>query len=228
MGARTFWTVGLAILMAGAVSMTPFANGKAKKASRGLLGNEAATHATSHFAEPDLRNAGAIGTSTGRIEGLGKVTVETSASWDWGLYTGIETGTPNVDEVEVHPCALMNTTPHTFLANLVPGGPAPWDADATVTITTRHGDEIFGHIVGGSVCELEVLPGPTTVNEGITSFEIIGGTGKFANASGSGLLRNVFNFATGEFEANEIFLHLDRSKDDDSSDDDSSDDDSSD
>ena len=60
---------------------------------------------------------------------------------------------------------------------------------------------------GGSVCEIDTCGGGT-INEGVTTFEIIGGTGRFVTASGSGVLRSVFNFCTGTFELNEILVHM--------------------
>lgn len=102
----------------------------------------------------------------------------------------------------------MNITPHTFLATNPPGS-GPFTTDATVTITNKKGDQIFGSIRGGSVCEIAVDPGPPcTTNEGVTTFEITGGTGKFASASGSGVLCRIFNFCTATFELDETFLHL--------------------
>ena len=175
-----------------------------EKASRGLLSDEMVSNAASHFlaAGGDGSNAGAIVSSMGKIEGLGVVTVDVSSSWDWGLYDGV-----------THPCALMNITPHNFLAGNLPG-PVPFTTNSTVMITTKNGDEIHANIVGGSVCELSFFFCPATgfvatINEGLTSFKITGGTGKFATATGTGLLRSVFNFCTGVFQADEIFLHLD-------------------
>lgn len=166
----------------------------------GTLGNEMVFNAASHFvaAGGDGRNAGAIASSEGNIEGIGQATVDVSSSWDWALF--------NSD----HPCALNNITSHTFLVTNLPG-PGPFTTLATVTITAKNGDQIDGLVTGGSVCEIAVFSGPVcTINEGVTTFEIVGGTGKFTSASGSGILRSVFNFCTGTFLLDEIILHLNK------------------
>ena len=193
-----------------------------KKAKVGLLGDEVVSHAATHFvaAGGDGDNAGAIASSEGKVKGLGKVTVDVSSSWDWGLFSSTD-----------HPCALMNISSHTFSAVndaiAITAGTAPcltpigtaetactaagfgFTTDATVTITTKKGDEVSGVVRGGSVCEIATFTGPIcTINEGITAFEITGGTGKFVSASGSGVLRSIFNFCTGTFELDEIMLHL--------------------
>lgn len=183
-----------------------------QKATTGILGDEVITHAASHFVSTDGVTAGAEITSQGNVEGLGKVEVTVSASWDWGLYS---TG---------HRCALMNTNLVTLDHDFVPSF-VPWDAEATITITTKKGDQIFGEVVGGSVCELAwidasgdrhepgTIPGDDVVgtdNEGLTSYEITGGTGKFEDAFGSALTRSVADSSPGGlgFIISEIFLHL--------------------
>ena len=104
----------------------------------------------------------------------------------------------------------MNLTPHVFPI----GAPAGFTAMATVTITAKSGDQIDALVRGGSVCELEVFnvgtPQVCTINEGVTTFEIVGGTGKFGSATGSGILRSVFNFCTTTFLLDEIILHLNK------------------
>jgi len=167
------------------------------------LGDEVVSNAAIHFAGApffgDGDNAGVIVSSEGNIEGIGKATVDVSSSWDWDLYDGT-----------VHPCALMNITSHTFSAGNLPG-PGPFTTLATVTITAENGDQIDGMVRGGSVCEIAVFSGPTcTINEGVTTFEILGGTGKFASATGSGILRSVFDFCSGTFLLDEIILHLNK------------------
>ena len=171
-----------------------------KEGQRGLLGNEMVFNAASHFLAfgGDDRNAGVIASSEGNIEGIGQATVDVSSSWDWGLF--------NSD----HPCALNNITSHTFLVTNAPG-PGPFTTLATVTITAKNGDQINGFVRGGSVCEIiGTIPAVCTVNEGVTTFDILGGTGKFASASGSGILRSVFSFCTGVFLLDEIILHLNK------------------
>ncbi len=52
---------------------------------------------------------------------------------------------------------------------------------------------IDGAIRGGTNCEIATDPGPPacTANELVIAFTITGGAGKFANASGSGVVRSV-------------------------------------
>jgi len=194
----------VALLAFGAVSV--LANGQ-EEATTGILGDEVVTHAASHFVSADGDTAGAEITASGEVDDLGEVSVTASASWDWDLFSA------------AHPCALLNKVPVILDHDFVPGpGPAaiPWTADATVTITTEEGDKIFGAIVGGSVCELEVFGFALTINEGLTSFDITGGTGEFADASGSGLTRTVVDSRPdGGFIISEIFLHLEEDDEDD-------------
>ena len=180
------------------------------KAARGLLGDEVTIEASkghSIAAGGDGTNAGFVGSATGNIEGLGAVTVLASTSWDWGSYRGSEV--PGPPELEVHRCALFNTTPHTFTnAQSFTG---LFTATATVTITTKNGDVISGKIVGGSNCELYDSSNLYTgINESLVSFEITGGTGKFDSASGTGFLRSAFDFGGAGFVVDEIFLHLEK------------------
>ncbi len=173
--------------------------------------NEVVSHAASHFAFPpffgDGGNAGAEVCATGQIEGLGNSTVCASASWDWSGYSGGQNALLFPGETERHPCALLNTTPHTFPpGNDFAGG---FIAAATVAITTNNGDMIFGAVTGGSVCEIAVSAPPVcTTNEGVTTFAITGGTGKFSSATGSGILHSVVDFCASAFLLDEIFLHV--------------------
>ena len=75
------------------------------------------------------------------------------------------------------------------------GHPNPFVADATVTVITKNGDEIWGAITGGSVTEIQVPGAGTTgsINEWFIGFEITGGTGKFAGATGSGSVHMVWD-----------------------------------
>lgn len=253
--ARVFLVSGLALALCG----TADADGD-HKASVAKLKGEATPHAASHFsgAGGDNVNAGAIASARGKIKHIGKATVEVSSSWDWGSYRQAEVNTGGVD-LEVHPCALVNTTSHSFSAandlGTVGGG---FTAAATVQIVAKKGT-LSGKIVGGSVCEIawvyngkcsagggpcnedgdcsgpdtcDVLEGPVsvspgaglptvllgTINEGLTSFEITGGTGKFEGRSGSGIIHSVFNFATVEFEVNEIIVRVGKEKEHDDDD----------
>ena len=217
-GLMTSAIIGTAVVMAG----------HGDEAAVGLLGNEVTTEGSKgHLisAGGDGRNAGLVASATGEIDGLDEGTVEVSTSWDWGppgQYRNPSTGEATVDsvELEVHPCALVNTTDHTFTdAQSLTG---PFTTTATVTITDENGDEIFGKIVGGTNCELyDASNVYTGVNEGLTSFEITGGTGEFASASGTGLIRLLFDFTiapSGAFTLSEIFLHLDELDDEDDED----------
>jgi len=194
------------LFLVGAVAST-LADEESDKATRGTLKDEVVSNAASHFIflGGDGRNAGTIVSSKGEIEGLDKVTVKASSSWDWALFTNSENG----DVEERHPCALVNTTPHTFLGGTASGG--VFTTDATVTITTKKGDKIFANVTGGSVCEIKVdtsVSPPCTTNEGVATFEIVDGTGKFSSASGNGLLHTIFDFCNGVFVLDEISLHM--------------------
>ncbi|MDA2921098.1 hypothetical protein MYX76_16675 [Desulfobacterota bacterium AH_259_B03_O07] len=199
--------------------------GQGGMATSDLLGSEVTIHGSrGHLITSggDGFNAGFVGSATGEIEGVGDVTVFVSTSWDWGddsqVYRATETTC--CPELEVHRCALINHTGHKFTdAQSFTG---EFTTTATVTITDENGDEIFGKIVGGTNCELyDASNAYTGVNEGLTSFEITGGTGEFASASGTGLIRSLFdNFIapSGAFTLSEIFLHLDELDDEDGED----------
>jgi hypothetical protein len=171
----------------------------------GLLGGEVIVHNASE--RPSLggdgSHAGFELQATGELGALGAVTVVVSAAWDWA--------TSSV----VHPCALVEVAPRTFPIDIATSfDPTPWTATASVTVTTASGS-VVGQVTGGSVCEVEELgddSDPEThgfLLEGIVSFELTGGSGDLAGASGTGHARLVASSVTREITGNELLLRLD-------------------
>jgi hypothetical protein len=177
-------TTATAAFIVAALLLLPLSAAHAATKSRvGSLGNVSATNLVTHTQSGD-NNAGAVGSSTGKIPRVGKAKVSTSASWDWSSYSSS------------HPCALVNTDSHAFST----GSAGPFTTDSTVTIERLKrglvdpGNKIDAVIKGGSICEVEVnVAQSCTTNEGVVNFEITGGTGKFANASGTGMLHTMIN-----------------------------------
>ncbi|MFQ5450300.1 MAG: hypothetical protein ACE5E9_06695 [Nitrospinaceae bacterium] len=212
---------------------------KKDKLRHGNLKNQTVSHAASHFSflGGDNINAGAVASATGKIKGLGQVRVDVSSSWDWSGFSSSEQAGP--PELEVHPCAFVNTTSHTFtstnaIGTAIAGGVCPnltacasagvggFTTDDTVTITKIDDDDeleedgINGKIRGGSICEIFVdTSNNCTINEGMTAFGIIGGSGKYSGATGNGFIHSIFNFCDGTFIQNQIFLHVKKFDSDD-------------
>jgi hypothetical protein len=170
----------------------------------GLLDDEVIVHNASEIPGlgGDGSRAGLELASTGEVGGLGAVTVVVSAAWDWSTHTA------------VHPCALVEIAPRIFPVDIATHfDPTPWTATATVTVTTA-GGSVTGAVAGGSVCEVEAVgsgdPEDTGfLLEGIVSFEVTGGSGDFAGASGTGHTRLIANSVTREITGHELLLRLD-------------------
>ncbi len=177
-------TTATAAFIVAALLLLPLSASHAATKSRvGRLGSVSTLNLVTHTQSGD-NHAGAVGSSTGKIPRIGKAKVSTSASWDWSVYSNS------------HPCALVNTDSHAFSTGLT----GPFTTDATVTIERLKkgladpGNKIDAVIKGGSVCEVEVnVAQACTTNEGVVNFEITGGTGKFATASGTGMLHTLIN-----------------------------------
>ncbi|MFQ5483138.1 MAG: hypothetical protein ACE5ER_10305 [Nitrospinaceae bacterium] len=205
---------------------TVFADDELKH--QGDLTDQVVESAAIHFAPfGDGVNAGVVASATGKLKGIGRVIVDVSSSWDWSGFRSMENADPFPNEREVHPCALVNTTGHSFPVGF---GVVPFTTDDMVIITrvkkdgTPKADSLAGKIRGGSVCEIVVhtspCPAGTTTNESMLAFDIDTGTGKFTDATGSGHLHSIFNSCTGMFELNEIFLRIDEDDEDDVDDED--------
>jgi hypothetical protein len=192
----------VAFIVAALLLLPLSASHAASKSKVGRLGNVSISNLVTHTQSGD-NNAGAVGSSTGKIPRVGKAKVSTSASWDWSVYSSS------------HPCALFNTDSHAFST----GTNGPFTTDATVTIERLRkgladpGNKIDAVIKGGSICEVEVnVAQSCTTNEGVVNFEITGGTGKFATASGTGMLHTMINGCGSAplLTLSEIVLQLNR------------------
>lgn len=148
------------------------------KASRGVVGDPQLTDFLAFTS-----TGGGGGTAAmvldvdAKIEGIGKATVRIDASWQFSP------GPYSAD----HPCALVNQTPQ-MLFDFISLGPFLYTA--TVTITSKKGDKLVGHVSGGSVCEIVVFGPAESINQWLVAFEIDGmlSTGKFFGDSGQGLI----------------------------------------
>ena len=130
--------------------------------------------------------AGGEARGTGNVSNLGHSTISVSAAWD------INRLIASPQFVPVGPAGGPVATvlgrgeyPHAFQANpfsLTCGSSVA--ATGQVVMTAANGDQVIGEIVGGETHRLDfLLPG-----DGIETFalvEIVGGTGRFANARGS-------------------------------------------
>lgn len=167
-----------------------------------------ASHQSNGVFPGDGINAGMETQSVGRLSCMGEVEVDISNSWDWGSYRSAELD--NGVELERHPCALMNTTGHTFSAeNDILG--SGFTTTASVTVRDRSdGEEVYTLVRGGSVCEIDLQTEPVvcTTNETTVTLQIAGGTGRFEGSTGYGLLHSVFNFCTNSYEFERISLYF--------------------
>lgn len=230
----------VALIGAGVVSASA-----GKKTKQGLLENETLLAYASTSGSGG--NSGRIWSAEGTIEGIGKAEVLVSASWNWSFYNGdhpaalVNSSTVDFDGCRTGKVCAAGTD-YSGSADLTQGvvpGPLTDDyangkvrrghpdgfrTDATVTITNGEGDEIHGDIVGGSVTEIAVpgTGGGGSINEWFISFDIDGGTGEFAPATGSGYVHMVFDSGSAHTELpavyqnnpdrfleHEIFLNLD-------------------
>jgi len=209
-----------------------FADGKDRKmkASHGLLKNETLLAYASTSGQGG--NSGRIWSAEGKIKGIGNVTVEVSASWNWSFY--------NSD----HPAALVNTRQVDFFGcrtgkicapgddlnetadwtkGVIPaeltndyidgkvrrGHPDGFRTDATVIITDKkNGDQIHGLIDDGSVTEIQVpgTGGGGSINEWFIGFMIDGGTGRFADATGRGYIHKIWDSGSAYSDTPGVYM----------------------
>lgn len=224
------------------------AAGGSQKASRGVLGNETLIAYAS--TSGDGGNSGRIWSAEGNIEGLGEVDILVKSSWNWSFYSVVHPAALiNKTTIDFEGCRsepncaapldldlILNADltrgviPETLTTDysrgkVREGHPDGFRTDATVKITTKNGDEINGEIVGGSVYEIKRpgTGGGGSINEWFISFDIVNGTGKFADADGTGQVhmlwdsgdaysdtRGVYKDDPARFLLHEIFLHLTR------------------
>jgi len=164
-------------------------------------------------------NSGRIWEGTGKIPGIGKATVLVKASWNWSFYNGDHPSalvnnmpkdfygcrTSKICATGVDLSLTADTTQGVVgaspLNDLYTNGKIRrghvngFSADATVTITAKNGDVVTAAILSGSVTEIQVpgTGGGGSINEWFIGFEITGGTGKFASATGTGFIHMVFD-----------------------------------
>jgi len=112
----------------------------------------------------------------GNVRHLGLTEVYVDASWDWGVYTPLDP----------HANMLTAVGAYTFCAD----GLTPTNQ---IIFTAANGDEIDADITGGRVNELCAGGG----FEIIIDYTIMGGTGRFAGATGGGTGITRVNFVDG-------------------------------
>ena len=132
--------------------------------------------------------AGGASSGDGNFTHLGNSGIEVSAAWDVGhqLAPGSGQFTPvGPAGGPIAPVLGSNDYPYSFQFNPFTGEcGAVVSATGTVKLTAANGDKVFGKIVGGETYRLDfVNPG-----DGVETFanvDIVGGTGRFENATGS-------------------------------------------
>jgi hypothetical protein len=153
----------------------------------------------------------------GEIGGIGKATVVQSAAWTWttsdfGHSCAPVYSTPRGLKTIHRHAGVTTDGDGTAAANMLDCGVQDCGAQsdhtftATVTITKANGSTINARILGGVNCEMGNMSSTghgiyssahdDAVNRVTTVFEITGGTGQFAGASGDGVL--VFTYDTFE------------------------------
>ncbi len=144
-----------------------------------------------HFAEAGCGGglvAGAEARATGHVTALGRIDAVASAAWDWsvsaaGVYTPTGPGTGTS-------ATVMTMYPHAFCS-------VPVLATGSPVLTQVNGDEVHGVVSGGEVYELGFnVPGDG--QEQFIEVTIVGGTGRFENATGFFVIHAVVDIAAGE------------------------------
>ena len=124
---------------------------------------------------------------------LGITTTAFSAAWDIGhLLTTPAQFTPvGPASGPVAPVLGQNAYPYAFKHNPATGGCGGGvSATGKVVITAADGDKVFGDIVGGETHKLDFI----VDGDGVEVFAqtvVTGGTGRFANATGSFVLHTI-------------------------------------
>lgn len=132
--------------------------------------------------------AGGASSGKGSFTHLGLSRIEVSAAWDVGNL--LDPGDVRFVPVgpaggPVAPVLGSDDYPYGFQSNPFNGEcEAVVSATGTVKLTAANGDQVFGKIVGGEAFRLDfVNPGDGVETFAITN--IVGGTGRFENATGS-------------------------------------------
>ncbi len=183
----------------------------------------------SRFLCGNAPRGGSVSKANGSLPRFGKVQIDVSTSWDWGL------------ESADHDAALIDITPQALgaVAQCV-----PFSTTATVTITAMKGGfadpsrgQVVADIVGGTISHVVLAPDPRvtaaahggtcpligfpgiggTIDETLISFDAdpgqpdtphgsISGTRYQRFSRVNGVLRARFNSCTGEFDINQIIF----------------------
>jgi hypothetical protein len=163
--------------------------------------------------DPDdaVHMAGGAISGIGNFTHLGRSTIEMSAAWDIGQ------ANPNPDDAMFSPVGPAGGP---FAPVLGPDG-YPYDfhvnpfvfpptcgqlvtATGDLTLTSASGHQVFGAVVGGETHRLDFIQ----EGDGIETFAIVeieGGTGRFADASGSFVIHTISRF---DFDALEFVIDL--------------------
>ena len=167
------------------LSSTAIAKGPSERPLKGTFSDFTLDQAQDHFFEELGCGGGPFAgpetTAQGKVSHLGKTESTLSTAWDWGTpAAGVYTS--------VGPTTASSATVvgvHSFEGQVFPAfGCIPWDTTGMVTLTAASGDQVTGDVTGGEIYEL----GFVVAGDGQESFiavTIMGGTGRFAGATGS-------------------------------------------
>jgi hypothetical protein len=141
--------------------------------------------------------AGGASSGEGNFTHLGSSRIEVSAAWDVGHL--LDPGDVQFVPVgpaggPVAPVLGADDYPYGFQFNPFTGEcEAVVSATGTVKLTAANGDQVFGAIRGGEAHRLDfVNPGDGVETFAIT--DIVGGTGRFENATGSFVAHTITRF----------------------------------
>ncbi len=190
--------MGVAVLMVPAAAFA--------KPLKGQTLDAAVLWGVSHFAELACTDgassvAGAASVASGHFSHLGDIATYIDAAWDWDVSAAGNFSPVGPDTGPSATVLPTGSLPHTFAFDPFAGSCGTTvTATGQVTIIGANGDLLFGQVTGGEVYELDFdvdTPPPGDGQESFITVDITGGTGRFANASGSFVSHTIFRLFPG-------------------------------
>lgn len=152
--------------------------------------------------------AGGSSSGEGEFTPIGRSTLEISSAWNIGDL--LDPAVVQFDPTgpaggPVAPVLGQNDYPYAFHFNPLTGAcGAAVIATGAVELTTQNGDKVYGEVTGGETHRLDfVIQG-----DGIETFaiiEIVGGTGRFRNATGTFVAHTITRF---DFDSSRFVMDL--------------------